>query len=131
MVGDGLVRCAGAIIFDDAGRLLLVQRRNDPSRGLWCEPSGRCEDGESASQACVREVCEETGLEVRVVRRVGHVIVGNYLIEDFRCEVVSGTPVAGDDAQDLRWVSRSELAALPLVADLEEILAGWDCLPRV
>jgi ADP-ribose pyrophosphatase YjhB (NUDIX family) len=131
VVGDGLVRCAGAIIFDEAGRLLLVQRRNDPSRGLWCEPSGRCEDGETAAQACVREAREETGLEVRVTGRVGSVMFDGYLIEDFRCEVVGGTPAAGDDAQDLRWVSRSELAALPLVADLKEILTGWDCLPRV
>lgn len=125
------VRCAGAIVFDGAGRLLLVRRHNEPSRGLWCEPSGRCEDGETASQACVREAREETGLEVRVTRRVGHVVVGRYLIEDFHCEVVGGVAVAGDDADELRWVTRAELAELPLVDDLERILTDWDCLPRI
>jgi 8-oxo-dGTP diphosphatase len=131
VVADGLVRCAGAIIFDRSGRLLLVRRRNEPSSGLWCEPSGRVEDGETAAQACVREAWEETGLKVRVIEPVGAVVVGGYLIEDFRCEVVAGTATAGSDADDLRWVSRAELVALPLVDDLEEILAGWDCLPRV
>lgn len=130
MAADVLVRCAGAIIFDGAGRLLVVRRRNEPSRGRWCEPSGRVDDGESSEQACVREVREETGLDVRVIGRAGAVVVDRYLIEDFRCEVVGGTPVAGDDADDLRWVTRAELAELPLVENLEEILAGWGCLPR-
>lgn len=129
--GSDLVRCAGAVVFDAAGRLLLVRRGNAPSRGLWCEPSGRCEPGESAEQACVREAREETGLTVRVVRPVGAVRVGRYLIEDFLCEVVGGTLAAGDDADELRWVTRADLAQLPLVADLEAVLADWGCLPRV
>ncbi len=124
------VPCAGAIIFDASGRLLLVRRGNEPSRGLWCEPSGRCEPGEAAAEACVRETREETGLDVRVVRAAGSVRIGNYVIDDFVCEIVGGTAIAGDDADELRWVTRAELAQLPLVPDLEEILASWDCLPR-
>ncbi len=124
------VQCAGAIVFDASGRLLLVRRGNEPSRGLWCEPSGRCEPGESPAQACVRETREETGLDVRVVRPAGSVRIGNYVIDDFVCEVVDGTAVAGDDADELRWVTRAELARLPLVPDLEAILASWGCLPR-
>jgi len=125
-----VVRCAGAIVFDASGRLLLVRRRNEPSRDLWCEPSGRCEPGESTADTCVREAREETGLEVRVERRAGSVRVGHYLIDDFVCAVVGGRERAGDDAAELRWVTRAELARLPLVADLEAILASWDCLPR-
>ena len=129
--GPDVVRCAGAIVFDVAGRLLLVRRGHEPSKGLWCEPSGRCEPGESAEQACVREAREETGLDVRVVRPVGSVQVGAYLVEDFLCELVGGTAVAGDDADQVRWVDRAELATLPLVADLEALLSRWECLPRV
>ena len=124
------VQCAGAIVFDASGRLLLVRRGNEPSRGLWCEPSGRCEPGESSAQACVRETREETGLDVRVVRPAGSVRIGDYVIDDFVCELVGGTAVAGDDADELRWVTRAELARLPLVPDLEAILASWGCLPR-
>lgn len=124
------MRCAGAIVFDAAGRLLLVRRGNAPSRGLWCEPSGRCEPGEDAAQACVRETREETGLVVRVLRPVGSVTFGRYLIEDFECEVVGGTAAAGDDADEVRWVTRAELSRLPLVPELEAVLASWGCLPR-
>ena len=130
MAESELVRCAGAIVFDASGRLLLVRRGNEPSRGLWCEPSGRCDPGEPAAEACVREAREETGLDVRVLRPAGSVRIGRYLIDDFVCEVVGGTAAAGDDADELRWVTRAELAQLPLVPDLEQILASWRCLPR-
>lgn len=57
-----------AVILDDTGRVLL-QRRAD--NGLWVLPGGGVEVGESASQAIVREVREETGLLIQVRRLVG------------------------------------------------------------
>lgn len=132
---DSTVRCAGAIVFDDAGRLLMVRRGNVPSRGLWSEPSGRCLDGEPAAEAAVRECEEETGLVVRVVAGVGSVTVPGaagtrYLIEDFRCELVGGQLRAGDDATEARWVSAAELADLPLAPGVLDALTDWGCLPR-
>lgn len=59
---------ACAVILDSLGRVLL-QRRAD--NGLWVLPGGAVEVGESASQAIVREVREETGLLVQVRRLVG------------------------------------------------------------
>lgn len=125
-----LIRCAGAIVFDASGRLLLVRRGNEPSRGLWSEPSGRCEPGETAAATCVREAREETGLEVRVVRPAGSVRFGRYVVDGFVCDIVGGQARPGDDADELCWVTRAELAGLALVPDLEAVLASWDCLPR-
>jgi ADP-ribose pyrophosphatase YjhB (NUDIX family) len=126
--------CAGALVFDDAGRLLLVRRGNPPSRDKWCEPSGRCQPGESAAAACVRECREETGLDVRIVRRAGTAAIEDdgtrYLIEDFVCEVVGGTLWAGDDAAEVRWVSAAQFAALPLATGVLACLTRWNCLPR-
>lgn len=126
--------CAGGIVRDAAGRLLLVRRGNAPSAGLWSVPGGRCLPGESAATACVREVAEETGLVVEVVRLAGTVERpapdgGVYVIDDFVCRVVGGELSAGDDATDARWVSRSELAELPLVPGLVEALDEWDASP--
>ncbi len=58
-----------AVIFDDARERVLLTQRAD--NGKWCLPGGRMETGESASEACVREVWEETGLEVEVRRLIG------------------------------------------------------------
>ena len=49
---------------DDAGRLLLIRRGREPGRGQWSLPGGRCEAGEDAATAAVREAYEETGLIV-------------------------------------------------------------------
>jgi ADP-ribose pyrophosphatase YjhB (NUDIX family) len=130
-----VVACAGAVVFDADGRLLLVRRRNPPSAGLWCEPSGRCEPGESPAQACMRETREETGLEVQVERPVGSVVVPgpdgrSYDIADFECTVLGGTLRAADDADDVRWVDLAEFDRLPLVPLLRETLQEWGCLPR-
>ena len=67
------VHCVGALVHDDAARLLLVQRANAPGRGQWSVPGGKVERGESDVDAVRREVLEETGLHVRVGLRVGTV----------------------------------------------------------
>ena len=110
--------CAGAVVRDPAGRLLLVRRGHEPSAGLWSVPGGRVEDGETPSEAAAREVLEETGLLVAVGRLLASVHVGDYLVHDFAAEVVGGTLAAGDDASDARWCSLDEVALLPLTPGL-------------
>ena len=61
------VGCSAAI-FDEHRRVLLTRRVDN---GLWCLPGGGMDPGESAAEACEREVLEETGLSVRVKRLVG------------------------------------------------------------
>src|SRR5918996_1214269 len=68
-----IIRCVGAVVFDGAGRLLLVRRANEPGRGRWSVPGGRVATGETDHHAVIREVAEETGLEIKITRRVGGV----------------------------------------------------------
>jgi len=124
------VPCSGALVRDDRRRLLVVLRGRPPAYGTWSLPGGRVEAGESAEQACVREVFEETRLRVEVVRHVGRVTRPGqpgsaYLIDDFECRVLAGELRAGDDAADARWVTDSELRALPLSAGLWATLVRW------
>ena len=58
-----------AIIFDPTRHQVLLLKRAD--NGWWCLPGGRMNAGESVSEACVREVLEETGLQVHIKRLVG------------------------------------------------------------
>jgi ADP-ribose pyrophosphatase YjhB (NUDIX family) len=112
--------CVGAVVLDDAGRLLLVRRRNAPGRGLWSVPGGRVEPGESLTAAVAREVREETGLDVRVDDVV-----------DFACTLAdpSGEPVAGDDADAVLFADPTELGRLACTPGLVTTLRGWGALP--
>ena len=104
---------AAAIIFDDAGRLLL-QRRQD--NGLWGLPGGAMDVGEKIADTVVREVREETGYDVEVVRLIGvysdpaHTSMrypdGNefqFVSCLFECRIVGGTPTLCDETTALEW----------------------------
>ena len=58
-----------AFVPNESGAKVLLTRRTD--NGRWCLPGGRMDPGESAAETCVREVLEETGLQVEVVRLIG------------------------------------------------------------
>ena len=127
------VPCVGAIVKDEAGRLLLIQRGHEPETGRWSLPGGRIEPGESDPQAVVRETREETGLQVTCGALVGSVerpgLRGAVLdIRDYSATVTGGTLTAGDDAADARWVSPADLPGLPLTSGLAETLTAWGVL---
>jgi acetyl-CoA carboxylase carboxyl transferase subunit beta len=103
--------------------VLLVQRGHEPERGRWTVPGGRLEEGESPAAAAVREVREETGLDVEVHEELWSLVKPvddrhDYEIHDFRATVVGGVLRPGDDAPDARWFTPAELADLPLTEDL-------------
>ena len=127
----------GAVIVHD-GRVLLVQRATEPALGRWSIPGGLIEVGEALTEAVVREVREETGLEVEPVELVelldrihrdGDRVRYHYVIADYLCRVVGGTLNAASDAAAVRWVERAEWNShSALVLDpitVRVIEAGW------
>jgi 8-oxo-dGTP pyrophosphatase MutT (NUDIX family) len=110
---------ATAVIFDSRGRLLL-QKRGD--NGRWGLPGGAVEVGESVAAACVREVKEETGYDVEVVRLVGvysdpdwttiRYADGNvfqFVTTLFECRVVGGEPTLCEETTALDWADPRQL----------------------
>ena len=131
-----VVPCVGAVVHDAAGRLLLIQRGHAPHRGSWSLPGGRIEAGESPEQAIVREVREETGLDVRPGPAVGRVTVPAdgvvFDVVDLACVLTdpAAQPVPGDDAAAALFADAATLEALPCTPGLVETLRSWGVLPR-
>jgi len=108
----------GAILVQD-GKILLEKRKNPPGKGQWSVPGGLVELGESIEQAVLREVKEETGLEVEKPKHID--IVDNvdldeqgkvryhFVIVDYFVKLKSGTARAASDAEDVRWIQLSDV----------------------
>ncbi len=125
----GIVLAASAVITDDAGRVLLVKRGTEPEKGRWSVPGGSVEVGETLADAARREAFEETGLRVSIGRELWCVTIPSgdgrtFEVHDFAATVTGGHLTAGDDADDVRWVTAAELDRLPLTANLADYLRG-------
>lgn len=131
--GQPSVGVGGVVVHD--GRVLLIRRGKPPLFGRWVVPGGTVERGETLEQALVREVREETGLEVRPVQfltafdrilRAPDGSVGyHYVILDYLCERIAGEPQGGSDALDARFAAPGELEELQLPPKaLEVVLDG-------
>lgn len=113
----------GALVIDSS-RILLVQRGREPLKGWWSLPGGVVEVGEPLETAVRREVLEETGLEIEVLRfvtifeRITRDVEGraeyHYVLIDYLCRAVGGVLVARDDASRAEWIPQAGLSALKL-----------------
>ncbi|OPY88229.1 MAG: Phosphatase NudJ [Smithella sp. PtaU1.Bin162] len=113
----------GAITIHE-GRVLLVKRGAEPSRGLWAIPGGTLELGETMQECAAREILEETGITIKVgaciyvfdfmERDAEGKIKFHFVIVDFAGEYVSGEPKGADDADEARFVAPEELKELPV-----------------
>jgi len=116
-----IVAAASAVVVNDEHKILL-QRRKD--NDLWSLPGGAMEIGESIAQTVLREVQEESGLHVEVVRLVGiytdprHVIaysngeVRQQFSICFACRVVGGELRPSDESTDVAFFAPDELEDL-------------------
>ncbi len=116
---------AGALVVRD-GQLLFNRRDIDPGMGKWGLPAGYVELGEPVEEAAIREVFEETGLEVRLEGLVGvytNVQTGVVLVI-YAAQIVSGEPVAGHETQAVGFFAPDALPELAFEQN-RQIIADW------
>jgi ADP-ribose pyrophosphatase YjhB (NUDIX family) len=120
---NSLVPAASAVVVDQNGRILL-HRRSDNE--LWSVPGGAMEVGERIADTVVREVKEETGLEVEPERVVGiysnpqHVVeygdgeVRQQFSVCFACRVVGGELAVSDESLEVGFFTPGEIEGMPV-----------------
>lgn len=107
------------------GDSVLLQNRVKKDWSGFTLPGGHVEPGESIVESVVREMKEETGLTVLDPKLCGikqfPIEGGRYLVFLFKTDRFEGTLCSSAEGQ-MEWVRRSEVAGLPTVSDLEELL---------
>jgi len=118
-----IVPAASAVITDDDGRLLLAKRTDNT---LWTIPGGTMKPGETIAETAVREVKEETGLDVEVVSLVGTYSNPNHVVEYsdgevrqqfsvcFACRYLGGELATSDETSEVGYFSPGELEDLEI-----------------
>jgi 8-oxo-dGTP diphosphatase len=107
-------KVAAVVSITDGGRILLIKRGNEPELGKWSMPGGFIDYGEDPREAALREVREETGLEVQITRLIdviggdGHT-GGASIVIMFAASIIGGILAPEDDAQDAAFFSEAEL----------------------
>ncbi len=123
---------SAAIIRGD--RVLVVRRARAPAHGVFTLPGGVVEAGETLAEAVMREVREETGLEVEPLSIAGHREMiardtdgraeRHFVILAFAARWISGEPVLNEELAEARWLRPAELAGLETTEGLAEIIAA-------
>ena len=132
-----VVGIGGVVI--DQGRTMLIRRGNEPLLGQWSIPGGTLELGESLQEGVVRELLEETGIEVRVLDLIevfDRVFPEDgatgaegkrkprfhFVIADYLCERLGGEPRAGSDVTDVAFAREEEFARFHLTETATRVL---------
>lgn len=113
-----------AVLFDETRQKVLLTRRVD--NGRWCLPGGGMEAGESVEECCIREVFEETGLQVKVKRLIGiysnpnQLVVypdghrAHFVVMNFEVEAVGGKLGLSDETSEVGYFTLAEMASMPI-----------------
>ena len=112
----------GVITFNDENKVLLVQRGNEPSKGLWSLPGGMIELGERVREAGIREVKEECNIDIEpedVISVVDLILKDqqgevqyHYILIDYLAKYIGGELKPQSDVVDAGWFSKDELKYL-------------------
>ena len=122
----------GAVIWNADNHIVLIRRGTEPRLGEWSIPGGRVECGESLREAIIREVQEETGLDVEIENLIDVVdsitrdrtgaVLRYYVLIDFTARHVAGALRCGSDAAEAHWVPYGRIGEYALWTETRRII---------
>jgi 8-oxo-dGTP diphosphatase len=119
----------GAVVFNERDEILLIRRGKPPHYGRWMVPGGSLEWGETLADAAVREVREETGIDIEVeafVEVVEAITRGDgdhhFVIIDYAAHAIGGHLQADSDALDAAWIGMDSLPGHDLTEELKAVI---------
>ena len=122
-----------AAIFRD-GKVLIVRRGRAPAKGVYTLPGGGVELGETLEQAVIREILEETALEIEPVELVGFRqaiardaagrVERHFVILPFAARYLGGEIALNEELSEADWRDPSELSGLKTTEGLAEVVAA-------
>ena len=125
---------AGAVVHKK-DKVLLLRRKNPPNQGRWALPGGLVELGETVEEAALREVKEETGLEVRIEglidvqtdihRDAGLRLEFHFVLVDYAASPVHGRLRLNGESSGSGWFSAEELRGLDMSSGTKEVLKAF------
>lgn len=121
---NSMVPAVNVVVENEHGEILMIRRSDN---GNWALPGGAIDLGESMTQAAVREVKEETGIDCEITGLIGiytdpgHIILytsNNEARQEFsillRGRAVAGEPTLSDESLDVQWISPESLGGLTM-----------------
>lgn len=122
-----------AAVFCD-GRVLIVRRARPPAHGLYTLPGGGVELGETLEHAVIREIREETALDIEpvelvgfrqaIVRDAGGRVERHFVILPFAARFLGGAISLNEELAEAQWLAPDEIAGLKATEGLAAIVAA-------
>jgi ADP-ribose pyrophosphatase YjhB (NUDIX family) len=109
--------------------IVLVRRKFDPNAGEWCLPCGYVDAWEHPADACIREVKEETSLEIDIDEILyscnSSLPDKNNLVIFYLAKNIKGELKAGDDALEAKWFTKETLPEICFKSHKEIVKQWW------
>ncbi len=129
-------RTIDAVIEDNAGNVILIKRKYPPFQGYYALPGGFIEKGESAKKALVREIKEETNIDVKILHKIGLYTEegrdprGRIHSTAYKCSIIGDITKmrSGDDSKKVELIPKNQLKVIELAFDHKKILEDANLL---
>jgi len=120
---------ADVIVEYEDGSIILARRGSAPYKGMWALPGGKMDEGETIEQTAIREIKEETGLDIQLKKvlgvhsQLGRDPRGRYISVVFIATAIAGSLAAASDAQEV--LRTKDFANMPLAFDHNKMIEDY------